>query len=129
MSESIDGGPPQDGRGPNKWPDLGSDALCEAPRRYTLLKGKRNLVTGADGFIGSYLTGALVGKGAGVFARCQYNSFNHWGWLEDLVSISQIEVVSGVFGWEPRVSLVEGLRRIIQARLAPPSGVQEAANG
>ena len=63
MSDSIDGGPPQDGRGPNKWPDLGSDALCEAPRRYTLLKGKRNLVTGADGFIGAHLTEALVGKG------------------------------------------------------------------
>ena len=45
------------------------------------------------------------------------------------MSISQIEVVTGVFGWEPRVSLVEGLRRIIQARLAPLSGVQEAANG
>ena len=45
------------------------------------------------------------------------------------MSISQIEVVSGVFGWELRVSLVEGLRRIIQARLAPPSDVQEGANG
>ena len=94
-----------------------------------MLKGKRDLVTGGDGFIGSHLTEALVEEGAGVLVLCQYNSFNHWGWLEDLVSISQIEVVTGVFGWEPRVSLAEALRRIIQARLAPPSGVQEAANG
>ena len=60
-----------------------------------LLSGKRILVTGADGFIGSHLTEALVEEGAHVRALCQYNSFNHWGWLEDVASISQIEVVSG----------------------------------
>ena len=60
-----------------------------------LLKGKRILVTGADGFIGSHLAEALVEEGAGVLALSQYNSFNHWGWLEDLPCISQMEVVTG----------------------------------
>jgi NAD dependent epimerase/dehydratase len=60
-----------------------------------LLKGKRTLVTGADGFIGSHLAEALVEEGASVLALCQYNSFNQFGWLEDLPCISQMEVVSG----------------------------------
>jgi NAD dependent epimerase/dehydratase len=60
-----------------------------------LLRGKKVLVTGADGFIGSHLTEALVEEGARVSALCLYNSFNHWGWLEDLPSTSQIEVVTG----------------------------------
>src|SRR5580704_12195194 len=60
-----------------------------------LLNGKRVLVTGADGFIGSHLTEALVEEGARVVALAQYNSFNHWGWLEDLPCLSQIEVVAG----------------------------------
>jgi len=40
------------------------------------------LVTGADGFIGSHLTEALVRAGAGVRAFTQYNSFGTWGWLD-----------------------------------------------
>jgi NAD dependent epimerase/dehydratase len=60
-----------------------------------LLKNKRVLVTGADGFIGSHLAEALVEEGARVLALAQYNSFNHWGWLEDLPSLPQIEVVAG----------------------------------
>jgi UDP-glucose 4-epimerase len=48
---------------------------------------------------------------------------------EVLDTVADIGKARRVFGWEPRVSLVEGLRRIIQARLAPPSGVREAANG
>ncbi len=59
------------------------------------LKGKKVLVTGADGFIGSHLAEALVEEGARVLALSQYNSFNHWGWLEDLPSLPQIEVVAG----------------------------------
>jgi dTDP-glucose 4,6-dehydratase len=42
------------------------------------------LVTGADGFIGSHLTETLVSQGYSVRALVQYNSFNHWGWLENL---------------------------------------------
>jgi dTDP-glucose 4,6-dehydratase len=46
------------------------------------LQGKRILVTGADGFIGSHLTEALVRSGADVRAFVLYNSFNSWGWLD-----------------------------------------------
>ena len=48
------------------------------------LQNKRVLVTGADGFIGSHLVEHLLRAGAHVTALAQYNSFNFWGWLEDL---------------------------------------------
>ena len=38
---------------------------------------KLALVTGADGFIGSHLTEALLSKGYRVRALAQYNSFNN----------------------------------------------------
>ncbi|MDD3562963.1 MAG: NAD-dependent 4,6-dehydratase LegB [Candidatus Cloacimonetes bacterium] len=53
------------------------------------------LVTGADGFIGSHLTEALLAEGYQVRALAQYNSFNYWGWLEDIEPQSGLEVVSG----------------------------------
>lgn len=46
------------------------------------LQGKRILVTGADGFIGSHLTEHLVRTGHDVRAFVLYNSFNSWGWLD-----------------------------------------------
>lgn len=52
------------------------------------------LVTGADGFIGSHLTEALLAHGYSVRALAQYNSFNDWGWLEGIHS-SALEVVTG----------------------------------
>ena len=56
---------------------------------------KKVLVTGADGFIGSHLTEILVEKGYDVRALSLYNSFNYWGWLEDVDCIKKIEVVNG----------------------------------
>jgi NAD dependent epimerase/dehydratase len=56
---------------------------------------QRALVTGADGFIGSHLTELLVSKGYRVTALCQYNSFNNWGWLDNLPVAQEIEVLSG----------------------------------
>jgi NAD dependent epimerase/dehydratase len=56
---------------------------------------KKILVTGADGFIGSHLVEMLVFKGYYVKALSQYNSFNNWGWLEDVRCIDKIEVISG----------------------------------
>ncbi len=55
----------------------------------------RILVTGADGFIGSHLTELLLEKGFIVRALSQYNSFNYWGWLEDINPSSKLEVVTG----------------------------------
>ena len=46
------------------------------------LKGRKILVTGADGFIGSHLAEELVRKGHDVRAFVLYNSFNSWGWLD-----------------------------------------------
>ena len=59
--------------------------------------GKRVLVTGAGGFIGSHLTEALVRAGAEVRALVHYNSRNEWGNLEmvDGAVRDAIEVVSG----------------------------------
>jgi NAD dependent epimerase/dehydratase len=59
------------------------------------LNNKRILVTGADGFIGSHLVEALLEKGSCVKALSQYNSFNNWGWLEDIDTATRLEIVCG----------------------------------
>ncbi len=53
------------------------------------------VVTGADGFIGSHLSEALLKKGYRVRALAQYNSFNNWGWLEDVEPRPELEIVCG----------------------------------
>jgi NAD dependent epimerase/dehydratase len=61
------------------------------------LTDKKVLVTGADGFIGSHLTEALVRLGCDVRAFVYYNSFNSWGWLDHSEGEVQgaLEVFSG----------------------------------
>ena len=55
----------------------------------------RALVTGADGFIGSHLTEHLFKNGYHVKALAQYNSFNNWGWLEQVGCKDKIEIITG----------------------------------
>jgi len=50
------------------------------------LKYNKILVTGADGFIGSHLTEAIVEAGYDVRAFVCYNSFNSNGWLDTVSS-------------------------------------------
>lgn len=60
------------------------------------LKGKHILVTGADGFIGSHLVESLLKEEpASLKVLSYYNSFNYWGWLEDIPQLQELEVVSG----------------------------------
>jgi NAD dependent epimerase/dehydratase len=61
------------------------------------LNGKKILVTGADGFIGSHLVEELVRRGHDVRAFVLYNSFNSWGWLDhaDSEVKKSLDVFSG----------------------------------
>ncbi len=59
------------------------------------IQGKKVLVTGAGGFIGSHLTEQLVAAGAEVSAFVRYNSTGDWGWLERSPVKKDITVVSG----------------------------------
>jgi dTDP-glucose 4,6-dehydratase len=75
------------------------------------LQGKKILVTGADGFIGSHLTEELVRRNCDVRAFVFYNSFNSWGWLDHAES-------------EVRKSL-----DIFAGDIRDPHGVREAMRG
>ena len=58
---------------------------------------KKVLVTGSEGFIGSHLVETLVARGYYVRAFVLYNSFNSWGWLEELPKnvMENVEVFTG----------------------------------
>ncbi|QDV08648.1 GDP-6-deoxy-D-mannose reductase [Planctomycetes bacterium Poly30] len=75
------------------------------------LKGKKVVVTGADGFIGSHLVEHLVRSGADVTAFVLYNSFGHWGWLDD----SPAEIRESI--------------RVIAGDIRDPHGVRNALTG
>ena len=76
-----------------------------------ITKSSTILVTGADGFIGSHLTEALVRSGFKVRAFVYYNSFNSWGWLEKCA-----EDVKGKF-------------EVLTGDIRDPHGIKEAMNG
>ena len=69
------------------------------------------LITGADGFIGSHLTEALVRKGHKVRAFVIYNSFNSWGWLDQCADD------------------VKGNFEVFAGDIRDPNGVKEAMKG
>jgi NAD dependent epimerase/dehydratase len=69
------------------------------------------LVTGADGFIGSHLTEALVRQGFKVRAFVFYNSFNSWGWLDKCGDD------------------VKGKFEVFQGDIRDPHGVKQAMQG
>jgi NAD dependent epimerase/dehydratase len=60
-------------------------------------RGKKVLVTGAGGFIGSHLVEMLVAKGAKVSALLHYNGRNDWGCLEQVSSTvtDECEIIFG----------------------------------
>lgn len=76
------------------------------------LRGKKVLVTGAEGFIGSHLTEKLVELGADVTALVQYNSFNNWGWIDtfDKEVLNSIKVETG------DIRELDGMNRIIKGQ-------------
>ena len=75
-------------------------------------QGKKVLVTGAEGFIGSHLTERLVELGADVTALSQYNSFNNWGWIDtfDKKILDSIKVVTG------DIREYDGMKRIVKGQ-------------
>ena len=64
------------------------------------LKGKKILVTGADGFIGSHLAEFLVRSGHSVRAFVFYNSFGSWGWLDE--AAQEVKAAIDVFAGDVR---------------------------
>ena len=52
-------------------------------------QGRKVLITGADGFIGSHMVERLLSEGADVRAFCFYNSFGSLGWLDGIEPAKQ----------------------------------------
>ena len=70
--------------------------------------GRRVLVTGAEGFIGSHLVDQLLAEGAEVRALVHYNPFGRWGWLQDRAD--DVEILSGDIRDGERVAkVVDGM--------------------
>lgn len=59
------------------------------------MQGRKVLVTGAGGFIGSHLVERLVETGASVRAFVHYNALGSWGWLDETSVRGQFETLAG----------------------------------
>ena len=77
------------------------------------LQGKRVLVTGAGGFIGSHLTEALVEAGAETRVLVHYNSNGSWGWLDQSPKKNAIEFILGDIRDRDSVRRAMGDRQIV----------------
>ncbi len=60
--------------------------------------GKKVLVTGAGGFIGSHLAEELVRQGAEVTSFVRYNGPGRWGWLDESPLLKDMRIHSGDIG-------------------------------
>ncbi len=58
-------------------------------------QGKKVLVTGAGGFIGSHLAERLCTEGASVRALVHYNALGSRGWLDHSAQSGDMEIVAG----------------------------------
>jgi NAD dependent epimerase/dehydratase len=61
------------------------------------LKGKKVLVTGGDGFIGSHLVERLLEEDCKIKVFVYYNSFNSWGWIDSFTTEqkNKLEIFAG----------------------------------
>lgn len=61
------------------------------------IEGKKILITGSDGFLGSHLVERLLKENCQIRAFVNYNSFNSRGWLDTLQNekLDDILVISG----------------------------------
>ncbi|UCB56982.1 MAG: SDR family NAD(P)-dependent oxidoreductase [Candidatus Omnitrophota bacterium] len=61
------------------------------------LKGKKILITGSEGFIGSHLVERLLQEDCEIRAFVYYNFSNSWGWLDSLHrdELNKIEIFTG----------------------------------
>jgi NAD dependent epimerase/dehydratase len=73
------------------------DTLSGVAAEQRTMVGRRALVTGASGFIGSHLVQALASDGVVVRAFLRYDSRDSLGYLDELepAVLSQVEVVRG----------------------------------
>ena len=100
--------------------------------------GKRVLVTGGEGFIGSHLVERLVREGADVRVLALYNPFGNYGWLDPAVhtdvellpgDVRDAERVAGAVEGQDVVFHLAALIGIPYSYVAPESYVQVNVQG
>src|SRR5918912_317478 len=73
--------------------------------------GKRVLVTGGEGFIGSHLVEELVRQGADVRVLALYDPFGRYGWLGSSEVAGDIEILPGDVRDAEPVNVANACRR------------------